>query len=263
MATIHPTAMVSPQATLADSVTVGPGAIIEAPVTVGEDCEIGPYAIIQGHTTIGPRCRIYPSAIVGAEPQDFSYKGEPTETIIGNDNVLREFVTIHRGTAKSNGKTVIGSHNFMMAYTHVGHDSVIGDGNTLSNNSTLAGHSFLGSGIIIGGLSAIHQFCRIGDQAFIGGCSAVAQDIPPFFLASGNHAVTTGINKVGLQRKGKTEAEVRKLVNSFKIIYLRNKPLKEALDEIERTYGDHADVQKVLGFIRESKRGILRYGKPN
>jgi UDP-N-acetylglucosamine acyltransferase len=260
---IHPTAIVDPSARLGAGVTVGPGAIIEAHVTIGDDCEIGPRAILTGHTTLGPRCRVYPSAVIGIEPQDLSYHGEPTEVHIGSDNVLREFTTIHRGTPHGRGQTVIGDRNFLMANSHVAHDCLLGNDNILANAATLAGHAQVGDYTNIGGLSALHQFTRIGSYAFIGGCSAVSQDIPPYHLAAGNRAVVTGLNRVGLQRRGFTEELVKILTECFKLLYLRNNPLEEALRIIEERHGAVPEAQNLVGFIRGSRRGIVRYGKPN
>lgn len=258
---IHPTALVDPAARIGDGVSIGPGAIIGPHVSIGDRCEIGPRVIIEGHTTLGEECRVYPSAYLGADPQDLRYKGEPTETHIGSHNVIREFVTVHRGTPHGRGKTTIGDRNLLMANTHIAHDCQLGDHNVLSNAATLAGHTTVGSFVTIGGVTAFHQFSRVGDYAFVGGCSAVSQDVPPYFMASGNHAVAIGVNKIGLSRRGFSPEEVRSLHIAFKIIYLRGKRLREALQEIETSWPDSPKVAALVEFIRASKRGILSYGK--
>lgn len=261
MTAIHPTAMVDSAATIHDSVTIGPGAIIGPDVTIGEDCEIRARVMITGKTTIGPRCAVFPSAIIGIEPQDLSYNGEATETIIGSDNIIREFTTIHRGTPKGRGRTVVGNHNFMMANTHIAHDCLVGDHNIFSNVSTLAGHVTIGNRVNVGGLSAMHQFTRVGDYAFVGGCSALSQDVPPSFMASGNLARAIGVNRIGLSRNGYDQAQTRVYLTAFKILYMRNRSLKAALAEIKEQFPESPEATKIIEFIESSKRGIVNYAR--
>lgn len=259
---VHPTAIIADDVHLADDVTIGPGVIIEDNVHVASGVTIGPYTIVGRHTQVGEGTLIGPHAVIGAPPQDLSYNDEPTPTIIGTKNVIREFCTIHRGTPKGRGETVVGDNNLLMAYTHVAHDCIVGSNNILSNNCTFAGHVVVGDYVTVGGLTACHQHSRIGSYAFVGGCAAVSRDVPPFFLATGNHARTTGVNRVGLQRRGFEKDDIRTIGTCFKILYLRKKLLKDAVAEIRETLGGNEYAVQLLTFIEESKRGIVRYGKP-
>lgn len=258
---IHPTAIIDPKATLALDVTVGPYAVIGKEVTIGMGTVIGPHAIIEGPTVIGPNCRIFNSASVGTAPQDLKYAEEPTRLVIGSDNTIREFVTLHRGTANGRSVTTIGSNNLFMAYSHVAHDCIVGSYNVLGNCAALAGHCECGSHVIIGGLAGIHQFSRLGDHAFIGGCAAVAQDVPPFLIASGNRAVANAINRIGLKRRGFSSEVIMAIHKAFKIIYLRKLALKDALQKIDSEFGQFDEIQYFLRFIRETKRGIIKHGR--
>ena len=201
---IHPAAVIDSKAELDSSVIVGPYAVIEAGVQIGADTKVEPHAVISGPTTIGERNLIGSFAVVGGAPQDLSYQGERTELIIGSDNRIREFSSIHRGTVGGNLKTVIGDNNLLMAYTHVAHDCIIGDYVVLANVATLAGHVEVGDRASIGGLVAIHQFCRIGTYSYIGGVSGISLDVPPYIILAGtrNRTRISGINKIGLRRNG-------------------------------------------------------------
>ncbi|RLB72758.1 MAG: acyl-[acyl-carrier-protein]--UDP-N-acetylglucosamine O-acyltransferase [Deltaproteobacteria bacterium] len=259
MAKIHPSAIVSDQATLADDVCIGPYAIIEGEVDLGAGSMVEHHATVKGKTVIGENCRIYPYALVGTDPQDLKHKGGQSELIIGNHTVVREYATISRGTELDGGFTRIGSHNFIMAYVHIAHDCQLGNHIILSNGVTFAGHCIVGDYVIIGGLSAIHQFCRIGAHAFLGGTSGVSQDIPPFVLATGNHTRLYGLNKEGLKRRGFSQEALNSLNQAYRIIFRTTglslaKAMERVTNEVEMT----PEVQEMLDFIKASERGVCR-----
>jgi UDP-N-acetylglucosamine acyltransferase len=259
MASIAETAIVSSEAALAYDVVVGPYSVIGPQVTIGAGTVVGPHVRIEGPTTIGERNRIVGQASIGTDPQDLKYHGEHTELRIGNDNMIREFVTLNRGTAGGGGITTIGSNNFFMAYSHVAHDCHIGDNTIFANNATLAGHVEVGDFSTIGAFSAVHQFCRVGDHAFIGGGSICTQDVLPFVKTVGNRpAKTYGINTIGLDRKGFQKETIESLQRAYRILTRSHLPLQEALDRIESELGFHSEVRYFAEFIRESKRGVIR-----
>ena len=201
MATIHPTALVDPGATLGDDVDVGPYAILGAEVTVGPGTRIGPHVVITGRTSIGARNRIFQFSSVGEIPQDRKYGGEPTTTTLGDDNVVREFVTIHAGTAQDRGATTIGNGNWFLAYTHVAHDCIVGNFTTFSNNAQIAGHVTIGDWVVLGAYAGVHQFCRIGAHAMLAAGAIVLQDVPPYVTAAGYPAKPAGTNNEGLRQR--------------------------------------------------------------
>ena len=259
MATIAETAIISSDAVLASDVEVGPYAVIGPHVTVGAGTIIGPHVRIDGPTTIGERNRFIGQASIGTEPQDLKFKGERTELRIGSDNVVREFVTINRGTVGGGGITTIGSHNFFMAYAHVAHDCIIGSNTIFANNATLAGHVEVGDYTTVGAFSAVHQFCHVGDHAFIGGGSICTQDVLPYVKTVGNRpAKTYGVNTIGLERKGFQKETIEALQRAYRILTRSKLPLQEALDRIEAELGYHAEVRYFAEFIRGSKRGVIR-----
>ncbi|HSH49894.1 MAG TPA: acyl-ACP--UDP-N-acetylglucosamine O-acyltransferase [Halomonas sp.] len=215
---IHPTAIVDPSARLADDVEVGPFTLIGAGVEIGAGSRIGSHVVIKGPTVLGERTRIFQFASVGEECQDKKYAGEPTRLVLGDDNVVREGVTLHRGTVQDRGETTIGSRNLFMAYVHVGHDCVIGNDCILANQVTLAGHVKLGNFAIVGGLSAIHQFCHFGEYAMAGGGSIITKDTPAFVMINGNPARTHGLNLVGLKRRGFSKEALRALDEAYKLV---------------------------------------------
>ncbi len=259
--TIHPTAVVDPQAHLHPTVEVGPYAVIEGAVTIGAGSVIGPHAVISGHTTLGTNNTIGSFASLGAPPQDVHYQGEDTLLIIGNDNHIREYVSIHRGTVAGNGKTVIGNHNMIMAYSHIAHDCILGDHVILANVATLAGHVILGHHVTLGGLVAIHQFCRIGEHTYIGGMSGISLDVPPYVILEGtrNRMRIAGINKIGLRRSGMDRATIGKLEQAFKIIFRdADLLLQEALEKTLAEIPDCPEVTRLVEFFRTSKRGVVK-----
>lgn len=258
---IHPTAVVDPAATLHETVNVGPYTIIGPAVTIGADCEIAAHCVITGPTRIGVGNRIGPFATIGAPPQDLKYHGEPTELIIGDHNVIREYVSLHRGTPTGIGYTQVGSHNLLMAYVHIAHDCIIGSHVVMANAATLAGHVAIEDHAIIGGLTAVHQFSRIGTYCFIGGMSGLSKDVPPYVIMSGirDQMRVTGINRVGLKRAGFSAEAINGLVQAFKIIFRRPELLlQEALDQALAEVPDCAEVQHLVEFFRTSERSVLR-----
>lgn len=256
---IHPNAIIDPKAEIGEGVEIGPYSIIEQDVIIGQGTKIGPHVIIREGTRIGERCQIYQFASIGEAPQALAYQGEKTYLIIGDHNVIREFVTLHRGTLKGGGKTVIGNNNYFMAYSHVAHDCVIGNQVILANGATLAGHILIEDYAIIGGLSAIHQFCRVGTYAFISGLTGVTLDIPPFMLASGNRAKLYGLNSVGLKRHKFPEETIKALKKAYRIIFRSGLTLENAMRKVqEDEIFKIPEVQHLIDFIQHSKRGISR-----
>ncbi len=255
---IHPTAIIHPKAQLASSVNVGPFSIIGESVKIGADTTIESHVVIDGHTEIGERCIIYPHSAIGLPPQDFKYKGEPTRLIIGHDNTFREYVTLHRGTPKGRNETVIGNHNYFMAYSHVAHDSIIGNHVTMANVATLGGHITIGDYAVLGGLVAVHQFVRIGAYTMIGGGAIVVQDVPPYLMASGNHARPYGLNLIGLKRQQFSKEKIDALKAVYKLFFRSSLTKKEVLEKGRSQWGDVAEVETFLSFIEGSQRGIIR-----
>lgn len=256
--TIHPTAVVDPSAELAADVEVGPFAVIGAGVRIGPGSQVGHHASVLGPAAIGAGNRIYPFASIGSDPQDISYRGEPTRLEIGDRNVFREFVTINRGTTKQEGVTRIGDDGFFMSYAHVAHDSVIGNHVIMANCATLAGHVRIDDHAILGGLVAVHQYSRIGRLTMIGGVTGVALDVPPFCIASGERAKLYGLNLIGLKRHGFTEERIGDLKKAYRLLFRSNLSLKNAAAEVERQMPGSPDVAALLEFVRTTQRGIIR-----
>ncbi|WP_442487769.1 acyl-ACP--UDP-N-acetylglucosamine O-acyltransferase [Halomonas litopenaei] len=254
---IHPTAIVDPGARLADDVEVGPFSVIGPDVEIGAGSVIGPHVVVQGPTVLGERTRIFQFASVGEACQDKKYQGEPTRLVMGDDNVVREGVTLHRGTVQDRSETTIGSRNLFMAYVHVGHDCVIGDDCILANQVTLAGHVQLGDFAIIGGLSAIHQFCRFGSHAMAGGGSIITKDTPDFVMINGNPAQAHGLNVVGLKRRGFATEAIRALSESYKLVYRQGLTVEQAIGEIRQRFS-LAETEAFVASIEASSRGIIR-----
>jgi UDP-N-acetylglucosamine acyltransferase len=257
MAQIHPTAIVDRTVQLGREVEVGPFSLIQGRVVIGDGTTIGSHVVIKDATTIGTRCRIFQFAVLGEIPQDLKFKGEESQLIIGDDNTIREFATMHRGTASGGGVTRIGSGNLFMAYTHVAHDCQVGNGVIMSNAATLGGHITVEDRAIIGGLSAVHQFCRIGRHAFIGGCSAVHRDVPPYAMAVGNRAKLVGLNLIGLKRFGLPDATLQGLKRAFELLFLSDLNQKEAMDRIRQEFPEIPEIQHLLQFLETSERGLL------
>ncbi|MCE8003851.1 acyl-ACP--UDP-N-acetylglucosamine O-acyltransferase [Billgrantia ethanolica] len=254
---IHSTAIVDPSARLAEDVEVGPFSVIGPDVEIGPGSRIGPHVVIKGPTVLGARTRIFQFASVGEDCQDKKYAGEPTRLVMGDDNVIREGVTLHRGTAQDRGETTIGSRNLFMAYVHVGHDCVIGNDCVLANQATLAGHVTLGNFVILGGLSAIHQFCHFGDHAMAGGGSIITKDTPAFLMINGNPASPHGLNLVGLKRRGFSAEAIKALGECYKLVYRQGLTVAQALDEIRNRFA-LPETEAFAASIEVSTRGILR-----
>jgi UDP-N-acetylglucosamine acyltransferase len=255
---IHPTAIVSPEAIVADNVEIGAYSVIAEHVSIGAGSVIGPHVVIDPFVAIGPNCRIFQYAAIGGVPQSVKFKGEKTDVRIGANTIVREFVTIHRGTGFGGGITEIGDNCFLMAYTHIAHDCRIGQNVVLSNNATLAGHITIGHHATVGGLVAIHQFVRVGDYAFIGGKAAVVKDIPPFVIASGDRAKLHGLNRVGLKRHGFTKDTLTQLKKTYRILFRYGITLNEALERVAAQVEQIPEVVQFTDFIKASQRGITR-----
>ncbi len=257
-ASVHPTAVVAPSAVLADGVVVGPYAVIGEGVEIGSGTRVGPHAVIEGPTRIGAGNRIFQFASVGADPQDKKYRGEVTRLEIGDRNVIRECVTLHRGTVQDQGVTRIGDDNLFMAYAHVAHDCVIGSQCVLANNATLGGHVHLGDWVIMGGLSAIHQFCKVGAHAFIANNAAVTRDVPPFVMAVGQPAAPHSINAEGLKRRGYTPEQVRNIRGAFRVLYRSGLKLADAAAQLESLAREQPEIRPLVEFLPQSTRSIVR-----
>jgi UDP-N-acetylglucosamine acyltransferase len=252
---IHPTAIVHPDAKIGKGTTIGPYATIGEQVSIGRDCRIGASSVIEGWTEIGDANEIFPMASVGLIPQDLKFGGEKTRLVIGNRNVIREFATIHRGTAGGGGLTRIGDHNLFMAYAHVAHDCQVGNETIFGNGATLAGHVVVEDYANVGAYSGVHQFCRVGSHAFIGGYSVVTKDALPFAKTVGNRARIYGLNTIGLMRRKFSPDAIAKLRRAYR--YLLHSNTSRALAQIEQDPTLHCpEVQYVVNFIRTSKRGV-------
>ena len=255
---IHPTALVAPEAELDPSVEVGAYAVIGPGVQVGANTRIGPHAVVQGPTRIGADNQIFQFASVGSAPQDKKYRGEPTRLEIGDRNVIRECVTLNRGTTKEAGVTTIGDDNLFMAYSHVAHDCHVGNQCVLANNATLGGHVHLGDWVIMGGLSGVHQFCKVGAHAFIANNAAVTRDVPPYVMAVGQPAAAHSINSEGLKRRGFTPEQIRNLRNAFRLLYRSGLKLDDATAQLAAIAQEQPEVRLIVEFLPQSTRSIVR-----
>ena len=255
---IHKTAIIDSGAELGQGVEIGAYSVVGPGVTIGTHTKIGSHVVIKGPTAIGERCAIFPFSSLGDAPQDLKYKGGETTLFVGNDNVIREYVTINRGTEEGKGKTVVGNNNFFMAYSHIAHDCDIGNYVIMANAATLAGHITIEEHAIIGGLVAIHQFVKVGRNSFIGGCSAIPQDVPPYCLAVGNRARLYGLNLTGLKRHNFPPQTIKNLKDAYRIIFRSGFTLKEALERVEQNTKNSPEVTYFVEFIKQSKRGIIR-----
>lgn len=254
---IHPTALIDDSARIGNNVSIGPYTIVGPDVEIGDHCVIGPHVVLRGPTVLGQHNRIFQFASVGEDCQDKKYNGEPTRLIIGDHNVIREGVTIHRGTVQDQGITQIGNHNLLMAYVHVAHDCVVGDHTILANNTTLAGHVHVGDWAILGGFTGVHQFCKIGAHAFTAVNSVVVQDIPPYIMAQGHNAVPRTINSEGLKRRGFTVEQILAIKRAFKLLYRQGLTVAEAVEQMRELNAD-AELTPFIDFIVSSQRGIIR-----
>lgn len=254
---IHPTAIIDDSASIGNNVSIGPYTVVGPHVEIGDHCVIGPHVVLRGPTVLGQHNRIYQFASVGEDCQDKKYQGEPTRLVIGDHNVIREGVTIHRGTVQDQGITEIGSHNLLMAYVHVAHDCVVGNHVILANNTTLAGHVHVGDWAILGGFTGVHQFCKIGAHAFTAVNSVVVQDIPPYIMAQGHNAVPRTINSEGLKRRGFTPQQITAIKRAYKLLYRQGLTVAEAVKKMRELNADE-ELTPLIDFILSSKRGIIR-----
>lgn len=257
-ALIHPTAIVDHKAMLGEGVAVGPYTVIGPHVRIGSQTTIGAHGVIEGYTTIGSECRIFTGAVIGSIPQDLKYAGEKSELIVGDRNQLREYVTINPGTKGGGGKTVIGSDCLLMAYAHVAHDCLISNHVIIANSAALAGHILIEEGAVIGGLVGIHQFVRVGTLAIIGGCSRVVQDIPPYSTCVGYPAKVFGLNTEGLRRAGISQESKEHLHRAFRLLFHSGLSMSHAVKEVAHEVNHCPEVDHLLTFIRQSKRGVCR-----
>ncbi|HTP52622.1 MAG TPA: acyl-ACP--UDP-N-acetylglucosamine O-acyltransferase [Anaeromyxobacteraceae bacterium] len=255
---IHPTAIVSAGAEIDPSCEIGPYAVIGPRVKMGPRNTVGAHAVLDGDTTLGAENRIFPHAAVGTEPQDLKYRGERTQLVMGDRNVVREFATVHTGTAQGGGVTRVGSGCLLMATSHVAHDVHLGDRCILANCAVLAGHVKTEEGAIFGGLSAVQQFTRVGRLAYVGGLSGVNMDVAPYLMVSGARGEVVGINVVGLQRAGYTEEQVGRIKEAYRIVFRAKLPLAEAVAQLKAEMGQHAEVAHFVRFLESAERGLLR-----
>lgn len=258
-ARIHPTAVVDPSARLGAGVVVGPFSVVGADVEIGEDTLVGPHCTIEGPTRIGRGNRFHGHAAVGGDPQDKKFAGERTELVIGDRNVVREFVTISRGTGNGGGVTRIGDDNWLLAYVHVAHDCQVGNQCVFSNNATLAGHVEVGDHVILSGFVGVHQFCRIGAHAFVGMGAFVNGDVPPFVLvAQEGYGRPRGINAEGLKRRGFDAARIAAIKRAYRALYVSGAKLEDARAQLAELAQDSDDVRAVLDFLERGDRPLLR-----
>jgi UDP-N-acetylglucosamine acyltransferase len=251
-------AVIDPSAKIAAGVTIGPGTIIGADVTIGEGTWIGPHVVIQGPTTIGKNNKIFQFASVGNDPQDITYRGEPTRLEIGDENVIREFCMISRGTVKGGSVTRLGNHNFFMAYAHVGHDCIVGNHVSMVSYSALSGHVVVDDYATIGAYSAVHQFCKVGAYAFITRATYITKDVLPYVIIAGQDSTVYGINKVALKRRGVTSSAVDLLRRAYKIVFRKGLTVQEALVELEVLVLECPEVSLMIESLKQSTRGIVR-----
>jgi UDP-N-acetylglucosamine acyltransferase len=261
---IHPTAIISDTAELHESVTVGPYSVIESGVRIAKGTTVATHVRISGPTIIGENNHIDSFAALGGAPQDLGYKGDPTKLIIGNDNVIREYASIHRGTVKGGGETIIGNNCMIMAYAHIGHDCKLGDHVIIVNTVSLGGHTEIADHATVGGLTGTHQFTKIGSFAFVGALSAVSKDVPSYSMVSGERGQMriSGLNKVGLRRNGTSRESIKKIEAAYKILFHSPELLhNEALEKTEKELGECEEVAELVEFVRNSKRGVVKRTK--
>ena len=255
---IHPTAIIDSSAILGRDVTVGAYSIIGANVVIGDGCVIGPHVVIKGDTRIGAHNQFYQFSSIGEDCQDKKYQGEKTFLEIGDHNIFREFVTVHRGTVNDHSLTSIGNGGLFMNYSHIAHDCQIGDDVIVANGSQLAGHVHVGKGAIIGGTCGVHQFCRIGDYAMLGGGTTLFKDVPAFVTVQGNPAAAHGMNYEGMKRRGYDKSVIHLLRNAYKLVYRQGATLHDAVEELQTWKDDSGELQRFIDSIHNATRGIVR-----
>jgi len=254
---IHPNALISPKAKLAEDVSVGPFSVIGDSVSIGAGTKIASHCVLEGNTTLGKNCEVFTGAVIGSRPQDLKFKGEKVFLEIGDNNIIREYCTLNPGTGEG-AKTIVGSDNLLMAYTHIAHDCQVGNGCVLANNCTLAGHVTIEDKAVIGGIVAIHQFVRVGTLSIIGGCSKVVQDIPPYSTCDGHPARVYGLNLIGLRRKKIPASSIKALAFAFKTIFNSGLLVKNALQQLKAQADNTEEVAYLIDFINKTERGLTR-----
>jgi len=255
---IHETALIDPKAEIGAGVDIGPYCIVKKGVSIGRNTKLVSHVIVEGDTEIGESCTFHPFSCIGLPPQDMKYKGETTRLIIGGNNTVREYVTIHRASVGGDETTAVGNSNFLMAYVHVAHNCKIGSNIIMANAATLAGHVLVEDFAVIGGLVAIHQFTRIGQYAMVGGFSGIGQDIPPYMVASGARAKLFGPNMIGLKRHGFSDGSITAIKKAYKILFREKRTLKDAIRKVQENFADSPEIQHLIAFIEKNKRGICR-----
>lgn len=255
---IHSTAIVDEKAQVADDVTIGPYAIIGPHVEIQSKTEIGSHVVVNGPTVIGRNNQIFQFASVGEDPQDKKFQQEKTYLKIGDNNIIREFCTINRGTGQGGGETTIGDGNLLMAYVHVAHDCHIANHVILANNASLAGHVSIADYAVLGGMTGIHQFCHIGLYSFVAGGSMVIRDVPPYLMVSGYYAKPYGLNSEGLKRQGFTQERIKRIKTMYRIVYRQGLSLQDAIKRLQDELGEHQDTQTFLATLTQTQRGIIR-----
>lgn len=255
---IHSTAIIDPQARIADDVEIGPYCVIEGDVEIGSGCKLEPHVVIYGPTKIGMNNHFYSFGSIGAAPQDKKYAGEATQLIIGDNNTFRENVTLNRGTIQDIAKTVVGNDNWIMAGVHIAHDCIVGNHCIMANNVALAGHVEVQDWAILGGYTLVHQFCRIGEHAFCGMGSVINQDVPDFMVVSGNIAEAKTFNVEGLKRRDFDSSQRRLIKRAFKIIYRSNLKISDAIAELQMQNDEAGTLDHLINFLDSSTRGITR-----
>lgn len=251
-------AFVHPDAKIGENVTIGPWSYVGAGVELGDDCWLSSHVVIKGPSVIGKGNRFFQFSSVGEECQDKKYAGEPTRLIMGDNNIIRENVTIHRGTIQDNSETRIGSNNLFMNYVHIAHDCVVGNNVILANNASIAGHVHVGDWVILGGMTGVHQFVKIGDHAFTAGASLILRDVPPYVMASGQPAVPRGLNREGLKRRGFSKEAQQAIMRTYKAFYRKNLTVEEAIASLDEEDKALPEIKSMLSFITTSNRGIIR-----
>lgn len=255
---IHKTAIIDPKAVIDEDVSIGPFCIVGEGVKLKKGARLMSNVIIEGNTEIGEGCQIYPFASIGLPPQDIKYKGEKTGVRIGNNNIIREYASVHRASVGGDGMTAVGDNNFLMAYVHIAHDCKIGNNVVIANSAGLAGHVVIEDYAVIGGIVGVHQFTRIGAYAMVGAFSGIGQDIPPYTIASGPRAKLFGLNSVGLKRNGFSDSTINELKKAYKILFREKLTLKEALKKVQKDFPDSKEIRYLVGFIEKNKRGVCR-----
>ncbi len=255
---IHQTAIIDPSATIAENVSIGPYSIIGEDVEIGADCKVGPHVVITGPTKIGKNNTIYQFSSIGADPQDKKYAGEPTLLEIGDNNLIRESVTINRGTVQGGGVTKIGNNNWIMAYVHIAHDCIVGNDNIIANNASLAGHVIIDDYVVLGGFTLISQFKKIGSYAFSAMGSVISRNVPPYVLVSGHMAKPVGVNVEGLRRRQFTDVQMKHIRQAYKLVYRSGLRLEDVQLTLEQNKIEQPELVIFSEFLNSQKGGIIR-----